>query len=126
MIHSIDPLYEEPVSLAMKNGKEFIKDHVHPPGAASCPICGEDKHGVKINSNGVFHTAKTLMTNNSNSSNNNNNNANNANNTTNNIKMANSNYPGDGTLTVYNGNMSRQDSSVSLKAGNVFVKLISV
>lgn len=58
MIHSIDPLYEEPVSLAMKNGQEFIKDHVHPPGAPYCPFCGEDKHGVKINSNGVFHTGK--------------------------------------------------------------------
>ncbi|KAI2798961.1 hypothetical protein RDWZM_006724 [Blomia tropicalis] len=66
MIHSIDPLYEEPLSLAMKNGStEITKDHIHPPGAAYCPVCGEEKHSLKLtNTNGVFHTAKALMANN--------------------------------------------------------------
>lgn len=59
MIHSIDPLYEEPITMALTNGQELSKNHVHPPGAPFCPICGEDKHQVKIDStygNGeLFH-----------------------------------------------------------------------
>lgn len=67
MIHSIDPLYEEPINMAAaattKKGDndEILKDHVHPPGAAHCPICGEEKHGLKLNTNGVYHASKTLM-----------------------------------------------------------------
>lgn len=73
MIHSIDPLYEEPLSLALKNGGsgqpgELTKEHIHPPGAAYCPICGEEKHSMKLqmNANGVFHTAKALSAQNGN------------------------------------------------------------
>ena len=93
MIHSIDPLYEEPVSLSLKNGQEFTKDHIHPPGAAYCPICGEDKHSMKLqlNSNGVFHTAKTMITNN---------------------KMNNS-LPEDAVMTTHNANLSHQCSLVN-------------
>ncbi len=58
----------------MKNGQapgEVSKEHIHPPGAAYCPICGEEKHSMKLqmNANGVFHTAKTLMTTNGNGNN---------------------------------------------------------
>lgn len=64
MIHSIDPLYEEPINMAMKgNVDEIVKDHVHPPGAAHCPVCGEDKHGLKLTTNGVYHASKSLMAN---------------------------------------------------------------
>lgn len=92
MIHSIDPLYEEPVSLALKNGQEFTKDHIHPPGAAYCPICGEEKHSMKLqmNANGVFHTAKTLIANN-----------------------GNTNLSEDAVMATHNGNLSRQCSLVS-------------
>ena len=71
----------------MKNGQEFTKDHIHPPGAAHCPICGEEKHIVKLNTNGVFHTTKTMMNN--------------------------SNLPEDAVMSTNNGNLSRQDSFVS-------------
>ncbi|XP_075590255.1 sodium/potassium/calcium exchanger 2-like isoform X3 [Dermatophagoides farinae] len=68
MIHSIDPLYEEPLQMAQTNiidGNTMSstttttiasKSHIHPPGAAYCPICGEDKHQIKLDSNGIFHT----------------------------------------------------------------------
>ena len=66
MIHSIDPLYEEPVSYAMQNGRDEIhKDHIHPPGAAYCPICGEEGHRVKLTTQGdaFFKTTKQMMSN---------------------------------------------------------------
>lgn len=89
MIHSIDPLYEEPLNMAYKNGQELGKDHVHPPGAAYCPICGEEKHVLKLNTNGVFHTTQTLMSNNSSG-----------------------NLPEEAVMSTHNGNLSRQDSFV--------------
>lgn len=62
MIHSIDPLYEEQLQMTTTTtttiNDEMIasKTHVHPPGAAFCPICGEDKHEIRLDSNGIFHT----------------------------------------------------------------------
>lgn len=102
MIHSIDPLYEEPLSLALKNGGggqagELSKEHIHPPGAAYCPICGEEKHSMKLqmNANGVFHTAKAITAQNGN---------------------GNGNVGGDEALmaTHANGDASRQISMVSV------------
>ncbi|KPM07824.1 potassium-dependent sodium-calcium exchanger-like protein 2 [Sarcoptes scabiei] len=53
MIHSIDPLYEEPVNL--ESGQlEMSKNHIHPPGAPHCPICGENKHTIKLDTNQIF------------------------------------------------------------------------
>ncbi|XP_075677794.1 solute carrier family 24 member Nckx30C isoform X3 [Dermatophagoides pteronyssinus] len=63
MIHSIDPLYEEQLQMTTTTTTTTINDemiasktHVHPPGAAFCPICGEDKHEIRLDSNGIFHT----------------------------------------------------------------------
>lgn len=101
MIHSIDPLYEEPVSMAMKNGQvnEFVKDHIHPPGAAHCPLCGEEKHGVKVSTNGVFHTSKALMSDRDFGANT--------------VTDDNDHLPEEAVIGTHKGNLPPQDSTVS-------------
>ncbi|RWS27223.1 sodium/potassium/calcium exchanger Nckx30C-like protein, partial [Leptotrombidium deliense] len=53
MIHSIDPLHEEmnhggsrPPSATVNGG---IKNHVHPPGATTCPQCSDETHKADSN-----------------------------------------------------------------------------
>ncbi|KAH7642998.1 sodium/potassium/calcium exchanger nckx30c-like isoform x2 [Dermatophagoides farinae] len=60
MIHSIDPLYEEPLQMAQTNIIDgnimsstttttiASKSHIHPPGAAYCPICGTENNDVPL------------------------------------------------------------------------------